>query len=360
MTSHRKALFSGILAILVSGDALMSTGSAAPIPDSEAALAASMAQHLEQARVAAGRDFVGAANMFCLNARYGGDVIGDFWAGRRMTDADADFEPIEVFDGVFYVGLREIGAYAIKTSAGVILIDALPTGQVRRFLVPHLKKVGIDPRDVKYVVVTHGHADHYGGAAYFQGNGATVFMTAPDWDLLDKQAGESSPPRRDVAVKDGDVIRLGDTALRVVFTPGHTPGALSLLMSVKDHGAPHTAMLFGGAGWGLAAMPMPMRPIYSASLEHMEEVARANKVDVLMEGHPFLSNTLLRMAQVRERAAGAPHPLVIGEEGYLRWLDVVKECHAASTDRYRALTAAYGDDARKWPRLPAWRSNAPE
>ena len=120
-------------------------------------------------------------------------------------------------------------------------------------------------------------------------------------------------------------------------------------MAVKDNGVPHTALLFGGAGWGLAAMPTPMRPLYTNSLSHLETVAQANHVDVALEGHPFLSNSLLRMSQIRQRKTGAPNPLVIGEDGYKRYISVFKECHAASNDRYRMLVDKYGADSKKWP-----------
>jgi metallo-beta-lactamase class B len=339
---------------LMAGAALLSLVGLAPaLAQDGAATLADLKQHVAAAHQAAGKDFGWAADMLCLNAVYGGDVIGEFYAGKRMSDPDEDFEPVQVFDGVYYVGLREIGAYAIKTSAGVVLIDTLLPGQTESLLIPHLKKVGIDPSQIKYVIVTHGHADHFGGAKYIQDHfkAAKIALTAPDWDLLAKlpQTGDDAPPRRDQVVADGDKITVGDRTFTIVFIPGHTPGAVSVLMAVKDHGVPHMAMVLGGAGWGLAAMPMPMRPVYAKSLEHMQAVAEANHVDVALENHPFLSNSLLRMAQLRGRKEGAPNPLVIGEDGYRRYITVFKECHAASTDRYKMLADKYGADPKAWP-----------
>ena len=337
---------------LMAAAALTVLGAPALAQDSASPLLGDLKQHVAAAHQAAGKDFGWAADMLCLNAEYGGDVIGEFYAGKRMSDIDGDFEPVQVFDGVYYVGLREIGVYAIKTSAGVVLIDSLLPGQAETLLIPHLKKVGIDPAQVKFVIVTHGHVDHMGGASYFQDHyKAKVAMTGQDWDFIEKApaAEPGAQPKRDQVVKDGDKITVGDRTFTILFTPGHTPGSLSVLMDVKDHGVAHKALLFGGAGWGLAAMPMPMRPIYANSLNHLETEAAANHVDVALEGHPFLSNSLLRIAQLRNRKEGAPNPLVIGEDGYKRYISVFKECHAASTDRYQMLAAKYGTDPKKWP-----------
>ena len=321
---------------------------AAMAQDKAAGQIAEIKQHTAAAHQIAGRDFAWMANMMCLNAEYGGELIGYFYAGQRMSDVDQDFEPTQIFDGVYYVGLREIGAYAIKTSAGVILVDSLLPGQTETYLIPHLAKVGIKPQDVKYLITTHAHTDHMGGAKYFQDKYKTkLVMTAQDWEGAVKTEGG---PAKDVVVADGDKVTLGDKSVTIVFAPGHTPGALSVVMDVKDKGTPHKVFLMGGAGWGLAAMPPPMRPIYTNSLNQIEQVMQQNKVDVVLDGHAFLTNSLLKIAQVRQLKAGAPNPLVIGEEGAKKWITIMKECHAASNARYQWLSDKFGADPRQWPR----------
>ena len=71
--------------------------------------------------------------------------------------------PYKVFDNVWYVGLRWVAAYLIKTNDGYILIDTLHPPFVRH-LIDNLALLNVDPSEIKYVLMTHGHFDHVGGA----------------------------------------------------------------------------------------------------------------------------------------------------------------------------------------------------
>jgi len=58
--------------------------------------------------------------------------------------------------------------WAVTTSAGIVLIDAGYADQLESVLLPGMKKLGLDPSQVRYVILGHGHGDHFGGALYFQ------------------------------------------------------------------------------------------------------------------------------------------------------------------------------------------------
>ena len=78
-------------------------------------------------------------------------------------------EPLKVFDNLYYVGFEQVGTWTLDTGAGLILFDTLNNPQeAETVLVPGLKQLGLDPANIKYIVLSHGHADHYGGAPYFQ------------------------------------------------------------------------------------------------------------------------------------------------------------------------------------------------
>ena len=101
--------------------------------------------------------------------------------------------------------------------------------QLDSVLLPGLKTLGLDPAQVKYVIVGHGHGDHFGGASYFQQRGARVVMAAPDWDLVEtpppagRGAAAVQPPKRDIVAVEGQAITVGDVAFTPVMIPGpHT------------------------------------------------------------------------------------------------------------------------------------------
>ena len=160
-------------------------------------------------------------------------------------------EPTQLFDNLYVIGRSGTVVYAITTSEGIILIDSGYEGQTESVLMPGLVELGLDPADIEYVVIAHGHRDHFGGARYLQDRyGARIVLAAEDWDLLE-QAGTGvddalPPPTRDLEAVEGIPITLGDTSVTLVAVPGHTPGSIGLIFPVRDGGASHTAGLFGG------------------------------------------------------------------------------------------------------------------
>src|ERR1051325_7383489 len=83
--------------------------------------------------------------------------------GRWLGDPKAQYiEPWKAFDNVYFVGVCWVSAWAFRTSDGVVLIDTLHEPHVEQ-LIANLRKVGIDPADARYVLMTHGHFDHVGG-----------------------------------------------------------------------------------------------------------------------------------------------------------------------------------------------------
>ena len=135
-------------------------------------------QLLETAKKNAGTEWAEAFDFICaLNA------------GRANSPTDPVIEPTKVFDNLYVVGRTSTAVWAVTTSAGIVLIDAGYGDQLESVLLPGMKTLGLDPAQVKYVIVGHGHGDHFGGAAYFQQRGARIVLAGPDWDLV-----ETPPP----------------------------------------------------------------------------------------------------------------------------------------------------------------------
>jgi Zn-dependent hydrolases, including glyoxylases len=156
-------------------------------------------------------------------------------------------EPAKVFDNLYFVGESEFSAWAVNTSDGIILVDALFAYSVEDEIVNGLKKVGLDPAKIKYVIISHAHSDHAGGAKYLQDHfGSHIILSPADWDLLDRDKGSWPKPKRDMVATDGQKLTLGDTTVTLYLTPGHTYGTISTLIPVKDGGQPHLAATWGG------------------------------------------------------------------------------------------------------------------
>jgi metallo-beta-lactamase class B len=212
---------------------------------------------------------------------------------------------------------------------------------VETVLVPGLRKLGLDPANVKYVLLGHGHGDHFGGSAYFQGRyGARVGTAAADWDVMypanpPQQANPNAvkPPKRDLVLEDGKPIRLGDVPVTPVLIPGHTPGSMAYIFPVKDGQRTHVAGLFGGTILTLSRITTPGLKQYVDSIRHYLDVAKRMNVDVEIQNHPIFDATPDRLARLKTRKAREPHPFVMGTERYQRFWNVVSECVQAEIAR---------------------------
>ena len=158
--------------------------------------------------------------------------------------------PFQVFDNLYYVGARWVSAWLLVSDQGLILFDAL-YGDLTDIAINGIRELGFNPDDIRYVIVSHAHYDHIGGARRLQEEfGSVVMMTEADWNMTTEPAvyQEYPTPIRHLSVSDGSTLNLGRTRLRFMQTPGHTPGVLSTRFTVYDNGYPHEAFLFGGAG----------------------------------------------------------------------------------------------------------------
>src|SRR5437762_495398 len=201
--------------------------------------------HVAAARAAAGQEHRGLFDAVCsqTSLRTPAPKSPAASGGPRQAPPRSQWyaEPVKVFDNLYWVGQTEYSAWAVTTSDGIILIDTIYDYAVEAEVVDGLKKLGLDPATIKYAIVSHGHADHHGGARYLQDHfGTRVIMAAPDWDLVQQNTTVPSP-KRDMVASDGQKLTLGDTTVTLYLTPGHTAGTISALVPVKDQGRPHLA-----------------------------------------------------------------------------------------------------------------------
>ena len=152
--------------------------------------------------------------------------------------------PIKLFDNLTYVGFNDVGAWVVPTSAGLILFDTLnSSADAMKVIEPEMQKAGFDPAQLKYILVGHGHGDHFGGAAYLQMKyHAKVLAAMPDWAAMQKGGRDTAAVpgvTPDMDVTNGQKLTLGDTTLTLVRLPGHTPGTIGMIVPAKFGGKTH-------------------------------------------------------------------------------------------------------------------------
>ena len=238
--------------------------------------------HLTAARNAAGFDFTGTLARLCVAPGFT-TGIRDAAPGKPPARETWFTEPAKVFDNLYFVGSKLHSSWALTTSDGIILIDTLYTYNSEEEIVGGLKKLGLDPAKVKYVIITHAHGDHVGGAKLMQDRFKShIVMGGPDWDSIEKSVNgyPEGKPKRDIVADDGQKLTLGDTTVTILTTPGHTPGTLSMTFAVKDHGRTLNVAYAGGTAFNFPST-VPNFDIYIQSQKKMAAAAAADRKSVV-------------------------------------------------------------------------------
>jgi metallo-beta-lactamase class B len=297
--------------------------------------------HTAAAKAAAGQEHTALFNFLC-NPNTTPMPAREIPASRSAWYA----EPAKVFDNLHFVGQTEYSAWAVTTSEGIIVVDALYDYAVEEEIANGLQKLGLDPSRIKYVIVSHGHIDHAGGARYLQDRfGARVIASADEWELMARDAGAWPKPKRDMVATDGQKLTLGDTTLTLYLTPGHTRGTISTIIPVKDNGRAHYLAVWGGTGplW-LRRPDMYITPetpsrfwfeLYSRSAQRFRDIVTSAGVDGIISNHTSFDGTKTKLPALGKRKPGEPHPYVIGNDSVRRYLTVAEECARAGALVYQ-------------------------
>jgi metallo-beta-lactamase class B len=337
----------------------------------------SVLAHLARARSLAGTDFLSTEEIQC------NELTSD--DPYRSAEKARGVAPAAVFDNLYYIGTTRAAAWAVKTSEGIILVNSLPTDDVKSVLLPGLKKVGLDPADVRYVVVTDPDASEAGGARYFQDKyTAQVIMSETGWDDLafnaerggrgsgrdttrggsgrrggggggfgggrggfgggrggfgggrgggggsgggrgglESQAHTAEMPTHDQVGLDGETFTLGNETITLVVLPPHTNGGMSVIIPVTDRGTPHTAVIIGGTEIPPSSTG---KTTYIEAMRHLQQVGDDHHVDVVFASHPFVDNGGMRVDSLHRGPRAGSISFVIGPEGFRRYTGLLDEC----------------------------------
>ena len=257
-----------------------------------------------------------------------------FCTPTRYNEPGAELEPAKVFDNLYAIPsspVQQTTVWAITTSDGIILIDSGQQGRTEA-IIEEMQTVGLDPADVKYILLGHGHGDHYAGAAYFQDHyGTRVGTAAADWDLIHPPGRPANPnqaprPKRDLVLQEGTPVQLGDQTVHIIEVPGHTPGSLAFIFDVRENGETHTAGLFGGTVLDQPRLTDGELNQYLRSIDHYLGFARRMGVDVEIQNHAMFDDTPGRLERLAARRPGDPHPFLMSTDDYVGFWNLISEC----------------------------------
>ncbi len=219
------------------------------------------------------------------------EPVGEFATEMRWNDRMA---PFTILDNVHYVGTAGIGVFLVTTPEGHVLIDGALAQSVPQIL-DNIRTLGFEPKDVKYILNTHGHFDHAAGLAGLQrASGAKVIGSAADKPYLEAGRVDHGPTkdalfppvRVDRTVGDGDTVTLGGTTLTAHLTPGHSPGCTSWGLTAKDFtGTPRKVFLHCSASLGGQSLVPPAYPGMADNYRASFAKVRAMQADVFLANH---------------------------------------------------------------------------
>ena len=300
---------------------------------------AAVAQHIANATAAAKSDLLGPLGLCKTATPTPGPSFMDMY---KAAVNEPPLAPMQVMDELYFLGAKWSTAWALKTSAGIIIIDSMDNSdEAENYIAGGLRKLGLDPADIKYVIVSHAHGDHDGGAGYLKEKfNPRIVMSEIDWQAEETAQRDplfgtkrnplfSAPPKRDMAVNDGDTITLGDTTIKLYVIPGHTLGTLATVFTVHDHGDAQRAVDWGGTAYNFGPLPDRLQ-LYSDTTVKYRGIMKTENADIFLSNHVAFDNAVPKMAALKERKAGEPNPFVVGQDTVQRFLTILGECALAT------------------------------
>lgn len=239
-------------------------------------------------------------------------------------DKENPYPATRFFDQLSFIGTPAVCCFLLETSEGLVLLDCMNPGQhFIDIIVQGIRDLGHEPEELRAIMITHGHGDHWGEAGYFKRKyGCKVYMSEVDYGFATNVTAPFPWKSIDYAMdgyfQDMERYTFGDTTITVVHTPGHTPGSMSYLVPVTDEGRPHMLSIWGGAG---VQSPGADAEEYIRSVDKYKKICREFHVDCSVQTHPFIDNGIQKLELIRHIARGVPNPFIIGEDGNEYFLD---------------------------------------
>ncbi len=186
------------------------------------------------------------------------------------------FPAYKIFGNLYYVGTEDLACFLFTTPDGDILVNT-GLADSTPLLRESFRSLGFHLEDVKILLTMQAHYDHVAAMNEVQRiTKAKVYITQADAPVLE-DGGKSdpflgpeyrfAPVKVDRRLKDGDVVSLGGTDLKVILTPGHTRGSVSYSTTLVDQGQKRSVLL---ANINTVVMPLVGNPKYPGIISDYE------------------------------------------------------------------------------------------
>lgn len=267
----------------------------------------------------------------------------------RANNYNERHEPFRMIGNIYWIGHTEVGAFLIETSDGFILMDSTSTEQ-SHWAKENIEKLGVDLREIKFILNSHTHEEHMGGIPMFKElTGADIVMSrlAADevavggrTDFREDGSEQYQPFQADQIIEHGETITLGDVTLTAYLTPGHTKGCTTWTMPVVEDGQRYNAVFFCGmATAGIDRAPLLNNPKYPNIVEDYQQsfrLLRTLPCDVFL--YARASTIHLHEKQARLNRSEKPNPF-IDSAGCREYIDHYEEQFTTQLTEQRRLAA---------------------
>lgn len=258
---------------------------------------------------------------------------GRFWINQEARYV----KPFQIYGNLYYVGDSWVCTHLVDTGQGLLMFDASNCG-AEAMLIQSIWEVGFNPADVKWIVLSHGHVDHFGAVNFFKRMfGTKIYMGAPDAKMF-RECPELSMVQEsgncmdtlfdvDVEIQDGDEIIFGNTKVQFRLVPGHTEGCIACFFDVKYEKESKRVGYYGGFGFNtlqkdflieIGDMDFKAREDYLLSLERV----RDEKVELFMGNHTANVDLLQKREYMLEHPGENPF---VDSGAWKRYLDGKRE-----------------------------------
>jgi metallo-beta-lactamase class B len=255
------------------------------------------------------------------------------------------FPPFRIVGNVYWVGSWDLASYLIATPQGHVLINT-GVGDTADRIEAGMRQLGFELRDVKLLTLTHGHFDHVAGMAELRRRtGAELVVSERDAELLesggaadfrfgDLPEARFEPVHVDRTFGDGERLALGGTVLTAHLHPGHTRGATSFTLDVRDGERSYRVLIanMGTINPGVRVSGMPKYPEIERDYAHTFAAQKALQLDVWLASHAS------QFDMHRKYAPGAAHDpeRFVDPEGFRKAVEALEQAYLDQLAREKA------------------------